>query len=1186
MPTLPPATSRTLRGITDLTLAAPLKRGLVAAPDARGHETRLLTLLRSLNTLRYASLEIDPAPAIPDMIDRVRALQSFRLALTDGPDGSRQLLLAVSFDGGWEPYMRRVWRDLGPLLDVIFCNCEGYLLARTHAYADYARWVRSAQRNTEFFYTASPVTVNDLHWLREQQRTPAPPQPPASNATLATQALPGLTALYRLTEFYPPGTPDGDCLLHAAHHLLLPLWERMSATPPALSPSAIPCRTPTEEAAVAWFMTKVLPTPATPAGIYPAHWHWPPPDAQAGIVKALPATPTHGALLLIECDDAKAIAHLVRQLDPATLGARAAQAHAGPWRNLFFTLAGLKKASVPDGLLACLPAEFLEGMEARAAVLGDLEADHPQHWALPERNWPPGTTPATPARVALSNVHAVVQILVADTAATPGWKPLDAAHPAHAHIRAFERRLTPGARILSVQPLHRNIDAHGQAREHFGFADGLSNPIHPGDRPAGSPAPGAWDDWKLGDYLLGYGNSHDDPPLQGRFWADSTFLVVRKLRQDVDALQAMVGGPPAHSGLAALMVGRQQDGRNLINGTTGNAFDYASDPVGAQCPLHSHVRRANPRVRKGQRDDLQVLPRILRRGMSYGPPHSPDTAQEERGVVFMAYNASIAEQFELIQSWLSGGNSGGDGTYSGQRDPIFARPRQGDRDSFVFGPPPRPAPLPLPADAPRPVALQWGLYLFVPSVPALEDIARFATEAGCPAAAAVAPDPAAAQRAAEAKKGAIVIAKLRAVESALGLDAAREQWKLVLEDLGARQNGTSQWLWTAVRDLYDGVLRTPYGVLVGRRDRVMDVFGDDRNFSATGYCPRMASSFGAIYLGMDQGPDYRAQSTVPNEAIMAVTRRRAFDATFTETEALLAGWRTRAGAAGFSFDVKDLVDAVLARICTQFFGLPEPGGAMRIGGWQARNGQANAGQPSCPGHFGAPSRYMFQPNPGEEAERQGQEHGKALRDYVDARLNTSGADLQSTNASVIGAKLRGIPKAQYASTLIGIMMGFLPTVDGNLRSALYEWVNDRSLWELQRASAARSRPRQQGRRPRHPFAVARTVIEPALRRTMQLRPVPELVWRTATARRTLGGVDVAPGERIVVGIVSAMQQNLQEGSPDLWPVFGGRRAGERHPTHACPGYEMAMGVMLGVLAGLLGAELRPSLSPTVLRLMP
>ena len=1173
--------SRTLRGITDLTLVAPVKRGLVAAPDARSHETRLTLLLRSLNTLRYASLEIDAAPAIPDMIDRVRALQSFRLALTDGPDNTRLLVLAVSFDGGWEPYMRRVWRDLGPLLDVIFCNCEGYLLARTHPYADYARWVRSAQRTTEFFYTASPVTVSDLHWLRAQQRAPAPPAPVVGNAALAAQALPGLTALYRLSEMYPPGTADGACLLHAAHDLLRPLWKCMSATPPTLLPAQMPCHTPTEEAAVAWFMTPVAPTPAAPAHGCPAHAHWPPPDAQAGIVQALPSTPTHGALLLIECDDAKAIGELVCRLDPATLGAQVAKKSAGPWLNLFFTAAGLKKARVPDGLLACLPTEFVQGMEARAAVLGDLEADHPQHWALPERNWPLGAAPTTPTRVPLSGVHVVAQILVAPLQAVQGWQALDAQHPAYPAISDFAARLPQGARILSVEPLHRNIDAQGQPREHFGFADGLSNPMHPNDLPRGSPRPAAWDDWKLGDYLLGYANGHDDPPLQGRFWTDSTFLVVRKLRQDVDALHALVGGPPAQSGLAALMVGRQQDGRNLVNGTTGNAFDYATDPTGRLCPLHSHVRRANPRVQPGQRDDLQVLPRILRRGMSYGPPHGPDTAQAERGVVFMAYNASIAEQFELIQSWLSGGNSPGDGSYSGQRDPIFARPREGDRDSFDFGPCPRPGALPLPPGAARPVALQWGLYLFVPSVPALQDIARFATETTCPAAGATPPDPVAAERAAQAKKGAAIIAKLQAAEALTDLAVLRERWKIVLEDLGTRQNGTSQCVWTAVRELHGGVLRTPYGVLVATRERLMEVLGDDLGFSATGYCPRMDASFGAIYLGLDQGPDYRDQSKIANAAIMAVTRRQAFDAALLETEVQLARWRTGAGAAGFSFDVKDLVDAVLAAICTQFFGLPEAGGVMRTGGWQARTGQANAGQPSCPGHFQAPSRYMFQPNPGDDAVEQGRAHGQALRDYVDARLHPQGPDLQTTNTSVIGQALRDIPKARYASTLIGIMMGFLPTVDGNLRSALYEWVDDRSLWALQLAWTTHG-----GRTPGAAFAVARDVIEPALGRAMQLRPVPELVWRTATRRCRLAGVELAPGDRIVVGIVSAMQQNRLEDSTELWPVFGGRRAGERHPTHACPGYEMAMGVMLGLLAGLLGAELRPALSSTLLRLMP
>ena len=50
----------------------------------------------------------------------------------------RVVLLNVVFDGGWEPYMRRIWRDLGPLLDLIFCNCEGYLLSVESSFAAYA----------------------------------------------------------------------------------------------------------------------------------------------------------------------------------------------------------------------------------------------------------------------------------------------------------------------------------------------------------------------------------------------------------------------------------------------------------------------------------------------------------------------------------------------------------------------------------------------------------------------------------------------------------------------------------------------------------------------------------------------------------------------------------------------------------------------------------------------------------------------------------------------------------------------------------------------------------------------------------------------------------------------------------------------------------------------------------------
>jgi hypothetical protein len=124
------------------------------------------------------------------------------------------------------------------------------------------------------------------------------------------------------------------------------------------------------------------------------------------------------------------------------------------------------------------------------------------------------------------------------------------------------------------------------------------------------------------------------------------------------------------------------------------------------------------------------------------------------------------------------------------------------------------------------------------------------------------------------------------------------------------------------------------------------------------------------------------------------------------------------------------------------------------------------------------------------------------------------------------------------------------------------------------------------------------VLLDPLARTMQLRPVPELTWRRALKTHNLNNVAVQPGETVVVGIVSALHEDflrerrLPDGDPkgdrDLSPVFGGWRDGsESAPTHACPGYEMAMGVLLGMLAGLmLSARLRPTLSPMTLRLAP
>jgi hypothetical protein len=89
---------------------------------------------------------------------------------------------------------------------------------------------------------------------------------------------------------------------------------------------------------------------------------------------------------------------------------------------------------------------------------------------------------------------------------------------------------------------------------------------------------------------------------------------------------------------------------------------------------------------------------------------------------------------------------------------------------------------------------------------------------------------------------------------------------------------------------------------------------------------------------------------------------------------------------------------------------------------------------------------------------------------------------------------------------------------------------------------------------------------------MQLAPVPEAVWRTAVKEHTLGTkspVQVHPNDKIYVGIVSATREDLYAGITDVFPEFGGDRRATPHATHACPGYEMAIGILLGVINGVM-----------------
>jgi len=283
-----------------------------------------------------------------------------------------------------------------------------------------------------------------------------------------------------------------------------------------------------------------------------------------------------------------------------------------------------------------------------------------------------------------------------------------------------------GARVLSIQ---QGARLSPRNREHFGFHDGISQPgirgrlsDCPGDfltrrenpDDPGEGKPGQAVLWP-GEFVFGYPGQDpfasnaeggiqkpgecsllaaDRSPVAPEWARNGSYLVFRRLRQDVGAFRDFIRRQASALGLApalleAKLVGRFKSGAPLMrtahedpalgtDGCANNDFLYSSsspannqpasgqcrrstppapDLLGERCPFSSHIRKAYPRddasrfvVGAGGRSDTESH-RILRRAIPFGPPFpegaSPDG--EERGMLFMCYQTSIVEQFEHIQ---------------------------------------------------------------------------------------------------------------------------------------------------------------------------------------------------------------------------------------------------------------------------------------------------------------------------------------------------------------------------------------------------------------------------------------------------------------------------------------------------------------------------------------------------------
>src|SRR5688500_4133167 len=124
LPRLRHVSSKHVEGISDLVVVAPVKEGFIDAFEQVSYETRLKMTMEALFRMRSTSREFNLLKPLLDTVEKIQSLRSYRLAVIDVAtdlEVVKKLVLAVTFDKPFEPYIREIWWPLGPMLDVLFC---------------------------------------------------------------------------------------------------------------------------------------------------------------------------------------------------------------------------------------------------------------------------------------------------------------------------------------------------------------------------------------------------------------------------------------------------------------------------------------------------------------------------------------------------------------------------------------------------------------------------------------------------------------------------------------------------------------------------------------------------------------------------------------------------------------------------------------------------------------------------------------------------------------------------------------------------------------------------------------------------------------------------------------------------------------------------------------------------------
>lgn len=313
-------------------------------------------------------------------------------------------------------------------------------------------------------------------------------------------------------------------------------------------------------------------------------------------------------------------------------------------------------------------------------------------------------------------IHALV-LLAADKAVgsrTDELKKLEQQQPTLLHVvpvllqeklEVLKKELGYIADVIHEEYGYVLRDENQEEIEHFGFRDGVSQPLFLKRDIDKERTPSNFDQWDprapLSLVLF------KDPLGDTEKESYGSFLVFRKLEQNVggwnrdvvrlarklkilDEVTHPIEEREPHQGETLLewrqrlqltdeqsrniqlaegyTMGRIHDGQPTVHSDDpklprpnpethlSNNFNYAEDSQGSKCPFFAHIRKVNPRGDTGTASivatpvalEEEKMHRIVRRGISYGtlPTQAPEGGG---GLLFACFQASLASQFNFMQ---------------------------------------------------------------------------------------------------------------------------------------------------------------------------------------------------------------------------------------------------------------------------------------------------------------------------------------------------------------------------------------------------------------------------------------------------------------------------------------------------------------------------------------------------------